>query len=65
MVRLYSLIIIIIIIIINNNSMALVRERIIQIEQSPLVGEVSANFCGERVLRGQRGRSPTAVILVF
>jgi hypothetical protein len=28
------------------NSVALVRERIIPIERPPLVGEVSANFCG-------------------
>jgi hypothetical protein len=30
----------------NNNSVALVRERTIQTEQPPLVGEASANFCG-------------------
>jgi hypothetical protein len=28
------------------NSVALVRERTIPTERSPLVGEVSANFCG-------------------
>jgi hypothetical protein len=28
------------------NSMALVRERTIPTERPPLVGEVSANFCG-------------------
>jgi hypothetical protein len=28
------------------NSVALVRERTIPTEQQPLVGEVSANFCG-------------------
>jgi hypothetical protein len=28
------------------NSVALVRKRTIQIERSPLVGEVNANFCG-------------------
>jgi hypothetical protein len=33
-------------------------------ERPPLVGEVSANFCGERVPRGQRNRSP-AVNSVF
>jgi hypothetical protein len=27
---------------------ALVRERTIQIERPPFVGEVSANFCGQR-----------------
>jgi hypothetical protein len=30
----------------NNNSVALVRERTIPTERPPLVGEVSANFCG-------------------
>jgi hypothetical protein len=30
----------------NNNSVALVPERTIATEQPPLVGEVSANFCG-------------------
>jgi hypothetical protein len=30
------------------NSVALVRERTIPTERPPLVGEVSANFCGER-----------------
>jgi hypothetical protein len=30
----------------NNNSMALVRERTMPTERPPLVGEVSANFCG-------------------
>jgi hypothetical protein len=30
----------------NNNSVALVRERTILTERPPLVGEVSANFCG-------------------
>jgi hypothetical protein len=29
----------------NNNSVAFDRERTIPIERSPLVGEVSANFC--------------------
>jgi hypothetical protein len=29
-----------------NNSVALVRERTILTERPPLVGEVSANFCG-------------------
>jgi hypothetical protein len=32
----------------NNNAVALVRERIIPTEGPPLVGEVSANFCGKR-----------------
>jgi hypothetical protein len=30
----------------NNNSVALARKRTIPTEQPPLVGEVSANFCG-------------------
>jgi hypothetical protein len=30
----------------NNSSVALVRERTIPAEGLPLVGEVSANFCG-------------------
>jgi hypothetical protein len=30
----------------NNKSVALVRERTIPTERPPLVGEVSANFCG-------------------
>jgi hypothetical protein len=37
--------------------MALIRERTIPIERLPLVGEVSANFCGWRVSRGQRNES--------
>jgi hypothetical protein len=48
----------------NNNSVALVRERTIPTERPPLVGEVSANFCGQRVSRGQRGGSLTAVISI-
>jgi hypothetical protein len=38
----------------NNNSVALVCERTIPTERLPLVGEVSANFRGYRVSRGQR-----------
>jgi hypothetical protein len=30
----------------NNNSVALVRERTIPTKRPPLVGDVSANFCG-------------------
>jgi hypothetical protein len=30
----------------NNNSVALVREQTIPTERLPLVGEISANFCG-------------------
>jgi hypothetical protein len=36
---------------------AWVLERTISIERPPLVGEISANFCGYRVPRGQRHRS--------
>jgi hypothetical protein len=32
----------------NNNSVALVRERTIPTERPPIVGEVSASFCGYR-----------------
>jgi hypothetical protein len=38
--------------------MALVRERTIPTERPLFVGEVSANFCGRRVFRGQRNESP-------
>jgi hypothetical protein len=38
-------------------SVAWVRERTILTEWPPLVGEVSANFCGNRVPRGQHDRS--------
>jgi hypothetical protein len=41
----------------NNNTVALVRERAIHSERPPLVGEVSGNFSGYRVSRGQRGGS--------
>jgi hypothetical protein len=39
------------------NSMVWVRERTIPTERPPLVGEVTANFCGWRVPRCQRDRS--------
>jgi hypothetical protein len=38
--------------------MTLVRQRTIPTERPPLVGEVSANFCGLRVSRGQLNGSP-------
>jgi hypothetical protein len=38
----------------KENSVTLVRERTIQTEQLPLVGEVTANFCGQRVHRKQQ-----------
>jgi hypothetical protein len=45
--------------------MALVRKRTIPTERPPLVGEVSANFSGERVSRGQRNESPRPLISIF
>jgi hypothetical protein len=39
---------------ISNNSLASVRERTVSAERQPLVCEVSVNFCGEGVSRGQR-----------
>jgi hypothetical protein len=47
------------------NSGALVRQRTIPTERPPLVGEVSANFSGYRVSRGQRNESPMPLISVF
>jgi hypothetical protein len=41
----------------RRNSVDLVRERTIPAEQPPLVGEVSADFCGSRALRGQHNGS--------
>jgi hypothetical protein len=41
----------------EKKSVAWVRERTIQTERLPLVGEVSANFCGVRVPHGQRDGS--------
>jgi hypothetical protein len=42
----------------KKNSVALVRKRTTPAERPPLVGEVSANFCGWRVSCGQRSGSP-------
>jgi hypothetical protein len=42
----------------KQNSVALVRERTVPIERPLLVGEVSTNFCGWRVSRGQHNGSP-------
>jgi hypothetical protein len=39
------------------NSVAWVRERTTPTEQPPLVGEISTNFCGQSVPRGQRDGS--------
>jgi hypothetical protein len=45
-------------IITNNNSVALVRERTIPTERSPLVREVSDNFCGYRGCRVVSSEDP-------
>jgi hypothetical protein len=42
----------------KQNSVAWVRERTIPTERPTLVSEVSSNFCGWWVQRGQRERSP-------
>jgi hypothetical protein len=47
------------------NSVAVVRKRTVPTERPPLVGEVSANLCGQRVLRGQRNEFPSPLISVF
>jgi hypothetical protein len=47
------------------NSVALVRKRTIPTEWSPLVGEVSANFCWQRVPRDQRNGFPRPLISIF
>jgi hypothetical protein len=49
----------------QTNSVVLVRKRTIPIERPPLVGEVSANFIGDMVSRGQRNESPRPLISVF
>jgi hypothetical protein len=49
----------------NFNSGALVHRRTIPTERPPLVGEVTANFNGQKVLRGQRNESPRPLISVF
>jgi hypothetical protein len=49
----------------KRNSVALVRERTIPTEQPPLIGEVSANFCGSRVSCGQRNGFTRSLISVF
>jgi hypothetical protein len=41
----------------KKNSVAWVNERTIPTERQPLVGKVSANFCGQRVPRSQRDES--------
>jgi hypothetical protein len=47
------------------NSVALVRERTIPTEWPPLVGEVSARFCGLRGVTRSTQRVPKAVFSVF
>jgi hypothetical protein len=47
------------------NSVAVVRKRTIPTERPPLVGEVSANFFGYRVMRGQQNEFPRPLISVF
>jgi hypothetical protein len=41
----------------KKNSVTLARKRTIPTERPPLVREVSANFCGQRLSRGQRNGS--------
>jgi hypothetical protein len=45
--------------------MAVVRKRTIPTERPPLVGEVSANLWGYRVLGGQHNEFPRPLISVF
>jgi hypothetical protein len=47
------------------NSLAVVCKRSIPTERPPLVGEVSDNLWGQRVLRGQRNKFPRPLISVF
>jgi hypothetical protein len=49
----------------TTNSVVLVRKRTIPTERPPLVGEVSANFSGERVSRDQRSESTRPLNSVF
>jgi hypothetical protein len=49
----------------KTNSVALVRKRTIPTERPPLVGEINANFSGQRVSRGQRNKSQRPLISVF
>jgi hypothetical protein len=48
----------------KTNCVALVRKRTLPTEWPPLVGEVSANFSGYRVSRGQRNESPRPLISI-
>jgi hypothetical protein len=47
------------------NSVAFVRKKTIPTEPPPLVGVVSANFWGQRVLHGQRNEFPWPLIAVL
>jgi hypothetical protein len=47
------------------NSVALARKRTMRTERPPLVGELSANFCGYRVSRSQRNGFPRPLISIF
>jgi hypothetical protein len=47
------------------NSVPLVRKQTIPTERPPLVGEVSANFCRQRVSRGQHNGIPRPLISGF
>jgi hypothetical protein len=49
----------------KRNSVALVRKLTKPIERPPLLGEVSANFCGQRVSRDQPNGSPWPLISIF
>jgi hypothetical protein len=46
-------------------SVALVRKQTISTERPPIAREVSANFWGYRVSRGQRNGSPRLLISIF
>jgi hypothetical protein len=48
----------------SNNFVAWVREWTMPSERPPLVGEVSANFCGYRVPRGRRDGSLRPIIML-
>jgi hypothetical protein len=48
----------------KHSTWPVVRKRTIPTERPPLVGEVSANFCGQRVSRSQRNGSPWPLISV-
>jgi hypothetical protein len=50
---------------ITNSSVVLIRWRTTPTERSQFVGEVSANFCGQRGVAWSARRIPTAVISVF